>query len=130
MLCFEPNCCVQTVSIVNFILSECLCLISWHHQLNCLIQEPPYVQYLLPAAQLLTLMLVACLEGMPVALAAPTPGIVAQGAEEDGLPAQNHRHALYQLHLSQLCQQHMHSKSKVTGCLWAMAYGRSSRLPP
>ena len=58
-------------------------------------------------------MLVACLEGVPVALAAPAPGIVAQGAQEDGLPAQDHSHALHQPHLCQLCDV-LHNSS--AGC--------------
>ena len=37
-------------------------------------------------AQLFPLVLVAGLEGVPVALAAAAPGIVAQGADEDRLP--------------------------------------------
>ena len=37
------------------------------------------LRYLLLAAELLTLMLVTCLEGVPVTLTAPAPGVVAQG---------------------------------------------------
>ena len=52
------------------------------------------LHYLLLAAELLTLMLVTCLEGVPVTLTAPAPGVVAQGTQEYGFPAQHHRHPL------------------------------------
>ena len=105
---------MQTVYIVYSILFECLCQSKWHQPIllsGCKIHQS--VQYLLLAAQLFTLMLVACLEGVPVALAAPAPGIVAQGAQEDGLPAQDHSHALHQPHLCQLCDV-LHNSS--AGC--------------
>jgi len=83
--------------MINSVHFECLRQHKWHQPIQssgC--KSHQSVQYLLLAAQLFTLMLVACLEGMPVTLAAPAPGVVAQGAQEDGLPAQNHCHALHQ----------------------------------
>ena len=50
-------------------------------------------------------MLVTGLEGVPVTLAAAAPGVVAQGADEDGLPAQHHCHAL---HSPKLVQHVLH----------------------
>ena len=44
---------------------------------------------------LLTLVLVTGLEGVPVTLAVAAPGVIAQGADENGLPAQYHSHALH-----------------------------------
>ena len=60
--------------------------------------------YLVLAAQLLPLVLITGLERVPVALAAAAPGVVAQRADEDWLPAQHHRHPLHippLLHLEQ-----------------------------
>ena len=50
--------------------------------------------HLVFAAELVPLMLVTGLEGVPVALAAAAPGIVAQRADEYGFPAQHHCHTL------------------------------------
>lgn len=52
-------------------------------------------RHLVLAAQLFPLVLVTSLEGVPVALAAAAPSIVAQGAQEDRLPAQHHSHTLH-----------------------------------
>lgn len=50
---------------------------------------------LMLAAHLFSLVLITGLEGVPVALAAAAPGIVAQGADEDRLSTQHHSHTLH-----------------------------------
>ena len=62
---------------------------------------------LLLAAQLVALVLVTGLEGVPVTLAAAAPGIVAQGADEDGLPTQHHCHPLHSPQLDQYIHCHV-----------------------
>ena len=53
------------------------------------------VTHLMLGTDLLPLVLVTSLEGVPVTLAVATPGVVAQRANEDWLSAQHNSHSLH-----------------------------------